>query len=97
MERSTAKIPGSGNVDWAGWIGMLADVGYNGAVCVEVEDWGIGFDLEKVEKDRFGLRGIHERARLLGGHSIIDSAVGKGTRIVVELPLVEDYRGDSVT
>lgn len=38
MERSTAKIPGSGDVDWARWVGALAEAGYNGAVCVEVED-----------------------------------------------------------
>ena len=38
MERSTAKMPGLGDVDWGRWIGALADVDYNGAVCVEVED-----------------------------------------------------------
>lgn len=38
MERSVAKIPGSGEVDWARWVGTLAEVGYNGPVCVEVED-----------------------------------------------------------
>jgi sugar phosphate isomerase/epimerase len=38
MERSAAKLPGSGDVDWVGWIGALAESGYNGAVCIEVED-----------------------------------------------------------
>ena len=38
MDRSTAKIPGSGEIDWARWVGALADAGYNGPVCVEVED-----------------------------------------------------------
>jgi len=38
MERSTAKIPGLGQIDWGAWIGALSDVGYNGPVCVEVED-----------------------------------------------------------
>ena len=38
MERSTAKLPGSGEVDWAKWVGALAAVQYNGPVCVEVED-----------------------------------------------------------
>jgi sugar phosphate isomerase/epimerase len=38
MERSTAKIPGLGDVDWGRWIGALSDVNFNGAVCVEVED-----------------------------------------------------------
>ena len=36
--RSTAKIPGLGDVPWGQWIGALTDAGYNGPVCVEVED-----------------------------------------------------------
>ncbi len=38
MERSTAKIPGSGDVDWRKWFDTLAEIGYDGPVCVEVED-----------------------------------------------------------
>lgn len=38
MERSTAKIPGLGDIDWGKWIGALTDVSYDGPVCVEVED-----------------------------------------------------------
>jgi sugar phosphate isomerase/epimerase len=38
MLRSTAKIPGLGDVPWGKWIGALTDAGYNGPVCVEVED-----------------------------------------------------------
>jgi len=54
-----------------------------------VEDWGVGFDPQRVAEHRFGLQGIRERARLLGGSASIDSAPGKGTRIAVELPLLE--------
>ncbi|HEX5470944.1 MAG TPA: sugar phosphate isomerase/epimerase, partial [Lacipirellulaceae bacterium] len=38
MLRSTAKIPGLGDVPWGLWVGALTDAGYNGPVCVEVED-----------------------------------------------------------
>ncbi|MAT70908.1 MAG: AP endonuclease [Planctomycetaceae bacterium] len=38
MLRSTAKIPGLGSIDWGAWVGALTDVGYDGPVCVEVED-----------------------------------------------------------
>jgi signal transduction histidine kinase len=55
---------------------------------VEVRDWGIGFDPEAIGAERFGLRGIRERARLLGGTAEIDAKPGKGTRISVKLPLV---------
>jgi sugar phosphate isomerase/epimerase len=45
MERSTAKIPGLGDIDWGDWIGALTDVGYDGPVCVEVEDEAFTQDL----------------------------------------------------
>jgi PAS domain S-box-containing protein len=54
---------------------------------IEIEDWGIGFDPASVAKDRFGLQGIRERARLLRGRAVISSAPGKGTRIFVDLPV----------
>ena len=59
-------------------------------VRIEVQDWGIGFNPRKVGDGHFGLEGIQERARLLGGSATIKSALGKGTRIVVELPLMGD-------
>jgi PAS domain S-box-containing protein len=54
---------------------------------LEIEDWGIGFDPLNVSEDRFGLQGIRERARLMRGRAVIDSAPGKGTRIIVDLPV----------
>lgn len=62
----------------------------DGRILVKVEDWGIGFDPATVEKHRFGLQGIQERARLLGGKAEVESVLGKGTRIAVELPLLEE-------
>ncbi len=38
MDRGTAKIPGLGDIDWGKWIGALSDAGYQGPVCIEVED-----------------------------------------------------------
>lgn len=59
----------------------------DGHVRVEIKDWGKGFDPAKVGTDRFGLKGIRERARILGGHATITTAPGQGTETVVELPL----------
>lgn len=56
-------------------------------VRLEVRDWGIGFDPHSVADGRFGLEGIRERVRLLGGEFGIDSGPG-GTLLCVELPLV---------
>jgi sugar phosphate isomerase/epimerase len=34
----TPKLPGLGDMDWGALLGALTDVGYRGAVCIEVED-----------------------------------------------------------
>jgi sugar phosphate isomerase/epimerase len=38
MQRCLAKIPGFGDVHWGQWVGALTDVGFDGAVCIEIED-----------------------------------------------------------
>jgi PAS domain S-box-containing protein len=53
-----------------------------------VRDDGVGFDPGSVEQGHFGLKGIRQRARLLGGRVEIESAPGGGACIRVELPLV---------
>jgi PAS domain S-box-containing protein len=58
------------------------------SVQLEVEDWGVGFDPEAVDAERFGLEGIRERTRLLAGQVAVDSRPGEGTRVQVVLPLV---------
>ena len=57
-------------------------------VRIEIRDWGIGFNLKSVKENRYGLVGIRQRVRLLGGKCSIRSTAGKGTRITVELPVV---------
>ena len=54
---------------------------------IEVDDQGCGFVLTEVPSDRFGLRGVQERARLFGGTAKIDTTPGRGTCVNVELPL----------
>jgi sugar phosphate isomerase/epimerase len=38
LEYHSPKLPGLGEVDWGRFISVLGDAGYDGAVCVEVED-----------------------------------------------------------
>ncbi len=56
-------------------------------ILLSICDDGIGFDPDSVRENHFGLKGIRERALLMGGQAEIDSEPGKGTRIRVELPL----------
>jgi sugar phosphate isomerase/epimerase len=38
LEFHTPKLPGLGEIDWGAFFSVLTDVGYEGPVCVEVED-----------------------------------------------------------
>lgn len=51
-----------------------------------IEDDGCGFDPDSVSDGRFGLLGMRERARLLGGTIHVESAPGTGTRLIIEVP-----------
>lgn len=58
-----------------------------------VEDDGIGFDPQALAAEQesgkhLGLVAIRERAELLGGEMTIDSEPGRGTRIVVRIPMM---------
>ena len=55
---------------------------------MEIRDWGIGFEPENVKDGCYGLEGIRQRVRLLGGKCSVRTAPGEGARIIVELPLV---------
>jgi two-component system NarL family sensor kinase len=56
-------------------------------VKLNIIDDGTGFDADEVQASRFGLVGMRERARLLGGSLRVRSAVGKGTRMEVLVTL----------
>lgn len=56
---------------------------------LEIEDFGVGFDPARVPADRFGLEAMRTRCETFGGKLGIQSAAGKGTRLLVELPVIE--------
>lgn len=61
----------------------------NDLVCLEVRDWGIGFDVNAIGEERFGIEGIKERVRLLGGRLSLESKAGEGTCLRATLPILE--------
>lgn len=65
------------------------------SVTIDVRDWGVGFDPKKVSGEHFGLRGIRERTRLLGGSAEIESSPGQGAHIHVVLPLSLVFEKDT--
>jgi two-component system NarL family sensor kinase len=58
------------------------------AVRLRVEDDGTGFEPTDVPSDRFGLVGMRERARLLGGILTVESGPDAGTAIEVAVPTI---------
>ena len=62
----------------------------DGEIQLTVIDDGCGFAPQAhIKPDSFGLFGMNERAQHLGGTVAVESALGKGTRIAVRLPLPE--------
>jgi signal transduction histidine kinase len=57
----------------------------SGLALVVVDD-GQGFDLERVDSERLGLRGMRERAEALSGQLRLQSRAGLGTRVWAWLP-----------
>lgn len=60
---------------------------------LEVEDWGCGFEPlavlhEPSLSEHIGLREMHERVELIGGHLTVSSHCGTGTLVVAEVPLL---------
>jgi two-component system NarL family sensor kinase len=56
-------------------------------VTLIVADDGLGFDASQVPADRFGLVGLNERVKLLGGQLQLESDPGMGTRLEANIPL----------
>ena len=58
--------------------------------CCSIEDDGVGFDVRAVQSDGkrrgLGLIGMQERLNGIGGTLSIDSARGRGTRLLIQLP-----------
>jgi signal transduction histidine kinase len=57
------------------------------SLCIQVQDWGVGFDPKNISQDHYGLEGIRRRVKSLHGIATIQSSPGEGTLVTVELPL----------
>jgi signal transduction histidine kinase len=65
------------------------------SVRLMIQDWGRGFEPAVAlagarPGERIGLRGMRERAALLGGEWYVQSSPGSGTLVVAEMPLPSD-------
>ena len=62
-----------------------------GGIQLRIKDNGRGFAAKRrqaaAEKKRLGLLGMQERVRLVNGRCIVQSAPGRGTTVIAEIPL----------
>jgi signal transduction histidine kinase len=59
-------------------------------VTISVKDDGKGFrtdERESGDHPGFGLFGMRERARLLGGQAVLRTEPGAGTKVVITIPI----------
>ena len=55
-----------------------------------IQDNGCGFDSGEARRhEGFGLRGIRERVRTIGGSLQFETGAGEGTTVVIEVPTGE--------
>lgn len=61
----------------------------NNQLRIEIEDNGIGFDFHLLgkHKGKYGLLGLKERARIIGGKIYIQSDFQMGTKIIIDVPI----------
>jgi two-component system sensor histidine kinase DegS len=56
---------------------------------INVDDNGKGFDTGHLDEEKgLGIRVIKERVEMLGGKMVIDSIMGQGTRISIQIPSI---------
>lgn len=63
---------------------------------IEVIDQGPGFDIQQLANltNHFGLAGMRERVKSLGGSFAVESGINRGTKVTARLPLRTDGNGD---
>ncbi len=86
--RNIERHAHAGNI----WVSLLYSIGNapgkSDSLILSVADDGVGFDAgAELPGSHFGLRGMQERADLIGATLSIDSRPGNGTRIKVTAPL----------
>jgi len=69
---------------------------------VEIEDDGVGFDMDQVlqgyaSRGSFGLLNMRERAELVEGELTMVSALGKGTTVMLRVPVTPVTSGEEGT
>lgn len=68
-------------------ISIILDLS-NNILTLSLEDNGIGFEIEEINKQNkgMGLHNIQKRAEMIGGNALFTSIPGSGTKIIISTP-----------
>lgn len=58
------------------------------SISVIIKDNGVGFDINQKKPESFGMIGMRERVDLLDGELTFESKIGKGTAVMICVPLI---------
>lgn len=72
--------------------GLVTVLRDDGMLKVEISDDGMGFNPEDAKREGHGLANMAARAKEMGGQLAVVSSPGRGTRIVVQVPWLEEVR-----
>ena len=72
--------------------GLVTVLRDNGMLKIEINDDGIGFNPEDAKRDGHGLANMAARAREMGGQLAVVSSPRQGTKIVIQVPWLEEVR-----
>lgn len=61
-------------------------------ISILVKDDGKGFDVDAKRENSFGIMGMKERVDLLDGNLTIESKIGKGTLVLIQVPLLHSIK-----
>ncbi|MBN1580878.1 MAG: sensor histidine kinase [Anaerolineae bacterium] len=64
---------------------LILQLHYDSGITLVVQDDGQGFDPQAVDLDRYGLVGIRERAELIDGQVVLESAPERGTSLTIRI------------
>ena len=75
-------------------LGLTQDAG---CICVQVQDWGVGFSPVSSKPGNRGLKGIRNLVEWMGGTVKIDSQPGVGTCVMVEVAMPSEDGQDNAS
>ncbi len=64
----------------------------NSELLLDIEDNGIGFNIDEIQQKTFGLLGMRERLGIINASFEFNSKINKGTKISAKIPIINEMK-----